>query len=89
MPRAPQAEDSGPGPCAQHAEQGILCVSEHMCVHTGDRLLLQENTCGQESGGGDACYHACRASLREHNRAQKCGSFLPKYTSPHPTPKLL
>lgn len=45
MPRAPQAEDSGPGPCAQHAEQGILCVSEHMCVHTGDRLLLQENTC--------------------------------------------
>ena len=45
MPRAPQAEDSGPGLCAQHTEQGILCVSEHMCVHTGDRLLLQENTC--------------------------------------------
>ena len=52
MPRAPQAEDSGPGLCAQHAEQGILCVSEHMCVHTGDRLLLQGTPVPLEKRGG-------------------------------------
>ena len=88
MPRALQAEDTGLGLCAQHAEQAVLCVSERTRVHTDDRLLLQENTCGQESGAEmpvtthllpRTCYHAYRASMREHDRAQKGSSFLPKY----------
>lgn len=33
MPRAPQAEDSGPGLCAQHAEQGVsVCLNACVCT---------------------------------------------------------
>lgn len=59
---------------------GVLLVAmgQQVLVHVapaGEHLKAGERR-------GDICYHACRAALRAHNRAQKCGSFLPKYKLP-------